>query len=217
MLSSVIVTDALIRGKSFQNQTHVYFSVQSYSRMQIKLGTSLLPRNSVEVANPRPEVQILGQRFKFSAYKKDVLRNFVNFTEKHLYRSLFLIEMQAKRLKHRCFPAEFTRFLKTYERLLPKSVVSPGVYFLISTIWLKLIHGFFIIIYSSLANFPFITNTIDTAIISSSRLVVLCQKGVLTNFAKFTRKILRQGLVFKEAADLQSLTLSKEIPAHVFS
>ena len=148
MLSSVIVTDAMIRGKSFQNQTHVYFSVQSYSGMQIKLGTSLLPRNSVEVANPRPEVQILGERFKFSAYKKDVLRNFVNFTEKHLYRSLFLIEMQAKRLKHRCFPAEFTRFLKTYERLLLKSVVSPGVYFLISTIWLKLIHGFCIIIYS---------------------------------------------------------------------
>ena len=63
--------------------------------------------------------------------KKGVLRNFVNFTEKHLYWSLFLIELQAKRLKHRCFPVEFTKFLKTYERLLLKPVVSPGVYFLI--------------------------------------------------------------------------------------
>ena len=31
-------------------------------------------------------------------------------------------------------------------------------------------------------------NTIDTAIIRISRLVVFCKKGVLTNFAKFTRK-----------------------------
>ena len=32
--------------------------------------------------------------------KEGVLRNFVNFTEKHLYWSLFSIELQAKRLKH---------------------------------------------------------------------------------------------------------------------
>ena len=31
-------------------------------------------------------------------------------------------------------------------------------------------------------------NTIDTAIIRSSRLVVFCKTGVLTNFTKFTRK-----------------------------
>ena len=62
-----------------------------------------------------------------------------------------------------------------------------------------------------------VTNTTDSAIIRSSRLVVFYKKGVLTNFAKFTRKIPRQCLAFKEAADLQSLTLSKkEIPAHVF-
>ena len=64
--------------------------------------------------------------------KNGILKNFVNFTENHLYWSLFLIELQAKRLKHRCFPVEFTKFLKTYERLLLKPVVSPGVYFLIS-------------------------------------------------------------------------------------
>ena len=60
--------------------------------------------------------------------------------------------------------------------------------------------------------------TVDTAIIRSSRLVVFCKKGVLTNFAKFTRKHLHQGLVFNETADIQSLTLSKkEIPTQMFS
>ena len=78
--------------------------------------------------------------------KKIVLRNFVNFTEKHLHWSLFLIKLQAKRL-HRCFPVEFTKFSKIYEGLLLKPGVSPGVYFWISTLWLKLIHGFCIIIY----------------------------------------------------------------------
>ena len=67
-------------------------------------------------------------------YEKGVLRNVVNFTGKHLYRSLALIELQAKRFKYRCFPVEFTKYLKTevYQRLLLKPVVSPGVSFRIS-------------------------------------------------------------------------------------
>ena len=40
--------------------------------------------------------------------------------------------------------------------------------------------------------------------------MVFCKKGVLTNFAKFTKKHLRERLVFKEIADLQSFTLSKK-------
>ena len=73
-------------------------------------------------------------------YKKGVLRNFVNFIGKHLYRSLFLIELQAQRLKHRCFLMEFVKFLETgvYERLLLKPVVSPTV----SSNYLRLVHGF---------------------------------------------------------------------------
>ena len=60
--------------------------------------------------------------------------------------------------------------------------------------------------------------TVETAIMRSSPLVVLCKEGVLTNFAKFTGKHLSQSLVFNEAVDLQSLTLSeKEIPAQMFS
>ena len=37
-----------------------------------------------------------------------------------------------------------------------------------------------------------------------------CKKGVLTYFAKFTRKHLQQSLAFNEATGLQSLTLSKK-------
>ena len=72
----------------------------------------------------KPQKQLL-----YLFYKKGVLRNFVNFIGKHLYRSLFLTELQTKRLKHRCFPVAFVKFLETgvYERLLLKPVVSPGV------------------------------------------------------------------------------------------
>ena len=44
------------------------------------------------------------------------------------------MECQAKRLKHRCFPVEFAKFLKTevYERPILKPAVSPGVSFFTS-------------------------------------------------------------------------------------
>ena len=51
--------------------------------------------------------------------KKGVLRNFANFTGKHLCWSFFFIDLQEvcsfikKRLRHRCFPEEFTKFLRT--------------------------------------------------------------------------------------------------------
>ena len=56
MLSSVIVTDAMVRGKSFQIQNARVFLRSILFKDQVKLGTSLLPRSSVKVANPRPEV-----------------------------------------------------------------------------------------------------------------------------------------------------------------
>ena len=58
------------------------------------------------------------------------------------------------------------------------------------------------------ANSPF--TTIVTAIARSSRPVVLCKKEVPAYFTNFARKPLRQRLVFKEVAVLQSLTLSKK-------
>ena len=57
-------------------------------------------------------------------------------------------------------------------------------------------------------NSPF--TTIDTASIQIHP-VVFSKEGVLTNFAKFTRKYLRKSLLFKEIGDLQSLALSKKI------
>ena len=51
--------------------------------------------------------------------KKGVLWNFANFTGRHLCWSFFFIDLQEvcsfikKRLRHRCFPEEFTKFLRT--------------------------------------------------------------------------------------------------------
>ena len=50
---------------------------------------------------------------------------------------------------------------------------------------------------------------IQVYIIRSSRPVVVCKKGVHTNFANFKRKRLRWSLVLAEVLDLQRLTLSK--------
>ena len=51
--------------------------------------------------------------------KTSVLKNFLNFTGKQLYWSLFLIKLQAcnfinKGLQHRCFPVKFAKFLITH-------------------------------------------------------------------------------------------------------
>ena len=50
--------------------------------------------------------------------KRSVLNNFANFTGKHLCWSLFLIKLQAchfikKRFRHRCFPVNTAKFLRT--------------------------------------------------------------------------------------------------------
>ena len=54
-------------------------------------------------------------------FKKGVLRNFAKFTGKHLYQSLFLNKVSGlrpatllkKRLRYRCFPVNFAKFLRT--------------------------------------------------------------------------------------------------------
>ena len=48
--------------------------------------------------------------------KKCILRNFVKFTRKHLCHSLFFnksLTLLKKRLWHKCFPVNFTKFLRT--------------------------------------------------------------------------------------------------------
>ena len=46
--------------------------------------------------------------------EKGVLKNFAKFTEKHLWQSLFLqvATLLKKRLWHRCFPVNFSKFLE---------------------------------------------------------------------------------------------------------
>ena len=54
-------------------------------------------------------------------YNKNVLKNFAKFTIKHLCQSLLLnkvaglmpVTLLKKRLCHRCFPVNFTKFLRT--------------------------------------------------------------------------------------------------------
>ena len=134
--------------------------------------------------------------------KNSFLKNFENFTGK--FKSLFnrVAGLQAcncikKILQQRCFPVEFAKFLRTpilknnCERLFLKPVLSPGIPFLVTytsgSSW-SLCFNFCIIIYSFAYQF---LPPCCAAVISSSRLVVLCKISVFTNFSKFTRKHLR--------------------------
>ena len=46
-------------------------------------------------------------------FKLGVLKDFANFTGKHLYWCLFLTNFIKKRLQHRCFHVKFANFLRT--------------------------------------------------------------------------------------------------------
>ena len=73
---------------------------------------------------PEREISITG-KFRSShqrcSIKKGVLRNFTEFTAKHLCQSLFFNKVAGrmsatllkKRLWHRCFPVNFVKFLRT--------------------------------------------------------------------------------------------------------
>ena len=61
------------------------------------LSPSITKKNRTKFRSSRPEVFC----------KKGVLENFAKFTEKHLCQSLL------KRLRHRCFPVNFAKFLTT--------------------------------------------------------------------------------------------------------
>ena len=125
--------------------------------------------------------------------------------------------MLVKRLKHRCFPVVFTKFLKIYERLLLKPVVSPGVSFLISTLWLKLVHGFFIIIYSFACQF-FLHYWYYWYCNQKQSSGGVLQRRCCYEFCKIHKKTPVLTCVFNQTADLQSLTLSKkEVPTQMFS
>ena len=131
MLQAHFYRASAVTASGFLRQ-QIPFSAKS--GMHWRLPHRFLSQNPLKT-RVKPQKQLL-QLF----YEKGVFRNFVNFIVKHLYRSLFLIELQAKKLKHRCFPMEFVKFLETgvYKRLLLKPVVSPTV----SSNYLRLVHGF---------------------------------------------------------------------------
>ena len=82
-----------------------YPSHESRSNLILNISTSMFP-----FRNSRPE-----------AFCKKLLRNFAKFTEKRLCQSLFCnkvaglraANLLTKRLWHRCFPANFVKFLRT--------------------------------------------------------------------------------------------------------
>ena len=55
--------------------------------------------------------------------ERNVLRNFAKFTGKHLFQSLGPVTLLKKRFWHRCFAANFAKFLKT--PFLAELVVAP--------------------------------------------------------------------------------------------
>ena len=51
---------------------------------------------------------------KCCTVRNAVLKNFANFTGKHLSCSHFVIKLREKRLQHRCFPPKFAKFIKHF-------------------------------------------------------------------------------------------------------
>ena len=90
-------------------------TIQSYNRVDARFQIAKnLINNLNSISNgksSRPEVFC----------QKSILRNFVKFTGKHLCQSLFFNKVAAlrpatllkKRLRHRCFPLNFVKFLRT--------------------------------------------------------------------------------------------------------
>ena len=70
---------------------------------------------------PKLWIKIIRSSRQEVFYKKDVLKNFAKFREKHLCQSLFFNKVARlrsatllkKRLWHRCFPVKFAKFLRT--------------------------------------------------------------------------------------------------------
>ena len=63
-------------------------------------------------------------------YKKAVLRNFTEFTGKHLSQSLFInaCNFAKKRLWHRCFSVNFAKFLRTVQSSFRTPLVAAFIF-----------------------------------------------------------------------------------------
>ena len=165
-------------------------------------------------------------------FKIDALKNFANFTGKHLCWSLFFNKVSfersatllKKRLQHRCFPVKFAKYLRAsffteHLRWLLLNFVLKQSYmtaFALSNSFLKFSE-----------NRPFWKSTLkcwcrSLAILPqidyrNIRPEVFCKNGVLRNFAKSTGKHLCQSLFFNKVAVEASNFIKKETVAQVFS
>ena len=64
--------------------------------------------------NHRDLVGLFRSRHRRCSVKKGILKNFANFTGKHLCLSLLqACNFIKKKLQHWCFPVKFTKFLRT--------------------------------------------------------------------------------------------------------
>ena len=79
-----------------------FFNFSSSESSLLKYKKNMRLESSISTSN-RPEVFC----------KKVVLRNFTKFTGKYLCQSLRPATLLKKRLWHRCFPANFVKFLRT--------------------------------------------------------------------------------------------------------
>ena len=99
---------------------------------------------------------------------------------------------------------EFTKFLKTYEQLLLKHVVSPGVYFLISYTSAQIDTWF---LHQNLQfRLPILPSLLILLMLLYSEAIVWwCSAKKV--FLRILQNLQEKSCVFKEAGDLQSLTL----------
>ena len=151
---------------------------------------------------------------------KKVSEKFWKFhRKKHLLKYLFnrvaclkICNFLKKRLQHRYFPMEFTKYLRKpilkniCEQLLLEPLFHLDLFGNLR-FWLRLVPA------ASFVNFSF--TTFGTAIIRSSCPLMFFKKGVLRKFAKLTRK---HYSFFNEDTDLHEFNfIKKEIPAEMFS
>ena len=137
--------------------------------------------------------------------KKGVLRNFAKLTGKHLCQSLIFNKVARpgtllkKRLWHKCFLTNFAKVLRTHFFSRAPPVAASFLP------WTRKVFEFFKWNARNQCigweNYVYITAlSRDWVLFRSSHRNVFCEKGVLTNFAKFTRKHLCESLFFNKVA-----------------
>ena len=86
----------------------IYIYVHKLSSINQKCSCCSVFVDSLEVKMSESGRSSLSQMF----FKIGFLKNFAIFTGKHLGWSLFFINFMKRRLQHRCFPVNITKFLR---------------------------------------------------------------------------------------------------------